>query len=942
MNDARADSAGFDESLYERFESAWRRHAPQPIEACLPAEDDPRYLPTLEELIRVDLDYHWRLVSNECDAKTLAAASIAGYRPKVEDYAARFPVIRQPELLLSLLYEEFLVRAAWDRTPAIVEYRERFPDLDIPAWTANELSGETGIGEIDGESRAARGNGITNRLLDGELPVDLGKYVLLEEIGRGGMGVVYRAHQKQADRFVALKVIRRDLVRSRANESHSSALERFRHEVQATARLEHENIISVYDVGDFDRDPYFSMQYVDGMSLGEILEEGPLENRRAANYLMQVARAVALAHREGIYHRDLKPQNILVERATDRPLVADFGLAKLQESGDDLTHSGDIMGSPPYMSPEQATDASRISGQSDVYSLGATLYHLLTGHAPFEATSLTEMIQKIINEDPIPPRRYAASIDRDLQTICLKCLEKSLSRRYASADILASELNLYLDNKPILARPVGLVGRVWRWCLRNPIAAVNLSLAIVGLLIALVATTVGYLRTSASLLVATEAKKESDKSFHLARSAVDRLLTHVGDDDLLNRPGMQPLRRKLLEEAAGFYEQFLEQRKDDPTVRDELAEAHYRVGCIREDLGDHPAALESLMQARKMQRQLHEESLSDLVRLAALGDTTNRIGRVRTEQRDLGGALAAYRESRDCRRKLTDMAPSIAAYRLALANTHMNEGLTEMEMGVAQWNVLLNEWSTDIAQDCKLLYDAARKSMEQAQAIRGELVQADPAAFAARHDRAKGFFNLANLELRAGELAECRNNASLADHCFEKVNACLETAIGEFDSLVREDDESLENRFQLALCYSSLAVFRAGMGNGEQSLELYSKAEHRLQALVDTNPDVNKYRGELAGVHINRSRLGRPHDAVRELVAAQDLLRPLVEAPRYRVSLITTLRELYGHLRTLVESEPDNVDWQEQLVATKERLTALGMTTGENRSHDSSSAQPIP
>ncbi len=943
MNDAKPEAVDFDESLYGRFESAWRRQAPQPIEDCLPPEDDPQYLPTLEELIKVDLDYHWRRTPAVADgAGDTPGESAAGSRPKVEEYIDRFPVIRQPEILLSLLHEEFLVRATWHKTPSTDEYRRRFPDLDIPAWTADDLEGETGIVATRRTSTAPGDALAGGAVPDGPLPIDFGKYVLLEEIGRGGMGLVYRAKQKRADRVVALKLVRRELLLPWAKESHTSALERFEHEVQATARLDHPNIVSVFDVGDMDREPFFSMQYVEGESLGEMLRDGPLDNRQAATYMDQVAQAVAYAHGEGILHRDLKPQNILVDKKTDKPLVADFGLAKLQENADELTKSGDFMGSPPYMSPEQATDPSRIGEQADVYSLGATLYHLLTGRTPFQATSITEMIEKIRHETPVPPRRRNVLIDRDLETICLKCLEKSVSHRYATAEILADELRRYLDNKPILARPVGPMGRIWRWSQRNPVTATSLALAVAGLLTALIAATVGYVRTSASLeavtraemetsaslKAATKAKGESDESFRLARTAVDRLFTRVAEDDLLNQPGMDPLRRKLLEEAAGFYQQFLEQRKGDPAVRDELAEAHYRVGCIREHLGDD-RAYEALDEARKLQLKLQQERPDDPHRLAALGDTLNRIGRVLTERGDYDDARSVYDESRGIRRRLARLAPDNVDSQRALANTVMNDGVKEMAIGAGKVDLLYVGENDDLAEEIKFRFDEARALLLQAREIRDKLMISVPEALSVRRDQAKGLFNLGNLEIRAGELAELAGGRSSPDPHFRSAEEYLESAIQEFEGLLDADRGNREDQYQLAICRCRLAVLKSNNNDMEAANNRFDEAQSQLKGLMDKNPTVDKYRGELGGVHVFKSdmfgRRGQLLEAVKELRVARELIEPLETTRRYRGSLTGALWELRSYLEDLRTSDPSNDGWKNELTEVEKRLNELGV-----------------
>ena len=283
-----------------------------------------------------------------------------------------------------------------------------------------------------------------------ELPVRLGDYELLEEIGRGGMGVVYRARQLSLDRIVAVKMILRGTLAS------PDDLARFRAEAEAAARLDHPNIVPVYEVGEIEGQPYFSMKFVAGTTLARRLAEGPLLPREAATLLLPVARAIHFAHRQGLLHRDLKPSNILIDEA-GRPHVTDFGLAKRITDNTGLTHTGAILGTPSYMAPEQVGgNRGEIGPTSDVYSLGSILYQMLTGRPPFQAASPVDTLLMVLEQDPAPPRLLNAKADRDLEMIALKCLQKPPDLRYASADALAADLTAYLAGEPVSARSGGI------------------------------------------------------------------------------------------------------------------------------------------------------------------------------------------------------------------------------------------------------------------------------------------------------------------------------------------------------------------------------------------------------------------------------------------------------------------------------------------------------
>ena len=371
-----------------------------------------------------------------------------------------------------------------------------------------------------------------------------GDYDLLQELGHGGMGVVFLARQRTADRMVALKLIRRDYLAQLSDKWRDEMMQRFRTEVRAAASVDHEHIVTVYEVGEVEGQPFFSMQYVPGTSLREILAKGPLENRVAAKYLMPVARAIHSAHQQGVLHRDLKPGNLLIDSRSDRALVADFGLAKLLEADTEVTKAGVTLGSPPYMSPEQARDASHVTRAADVYSLGATLYHMLTGRPPLQAATVAETLCQVLQREPALPHELNAAVDRDLEAVCMKCLEKEPARRYASADELADELERYLNGQPVRARPIGHVGRLWRWCRNNRLTA-SLVLAFITILaIAAVVATTGFIL--ASLVLRREARQLqlTEQNFRLARQAVERNVDLVTEEPLMKSRGLERLRAR--------------------------------------------------------------------------------------------------------------------------------------------------------------------------------------------------------------------------------------------------------------------------------------------------------------------------------------------------------------------------------------------------------------
>ncbi len=295
-----------------------------------------------------------------------------------------------------------------------------------------------------------------------------GRYVLLGEVNRGGMGIVYKARQRDLDRIVAIKMI------LSSDSASADEVRRFRAEARAVARLTHRNIIQVHDSGEHLGRHFFVMDFIDGESLSDLIRRGPLEETTAASWMVMVAQAVDYLHGRGILHRDLKPSNVLID-AENQPIVTDFGLAKIFDTDSHSTRSGVILGTPSYMSPEQAAGKrDQISVQSDVYSLGAVLYEMLTGQPPFrEATPFDTMIQ-VLEGEPVRPRTIRRSVSRELELICLKCLEKLPQHRYSSAKELALDLNRFLQREPVAANPGGLIHRMVRWSRRQPALAMHL------------------------------------------------------------------------------------------------------------------------------------------------------------------------------------------------------------------------------------------------------------------------------------------------------------------------------------------------------------------------------------------------------------------------------------------------------------------------------------
>lgn len=383
----------------------------------------------------------------------------------------------------------------------------------------------------------------THRLRNPLFIQRFGDYDLLEEIARGGMGVVYKALQKDLGRTVALKILSAGEFASPENRL------RFRQEAAAAARLQHPNIVGIHQVGECDGVHYFTMEFVDGPSLAQLVGGRPLEPMRAAVILKTLGEAIDFAHQRGVLHRDLKPSNVLIDPFGE-PRVTDFGLAKLITGDPSLTVTGQVLGTPGYLPPEQADSSlGAVSPASDVYSLGAILYFALTARAPFAAGSIQETLRQMLNNDPVAPAILNPGVPRDLETICLRCLERDPSRRYLNAAAFADDLARFIRGEPIVARPLSSAARLARWCHRRPgLAAAWIAVGALAVVSTISAITVGRARSAAerALSVASAANTNATARLREARLEQARALRRTSE------PGRRAGALKALAEAANI------------------------------------------------------------------------------------------------------------------------------------------------------------------------------------------------------------------------------------------------------------------------------------------------------------------------------------------------------------------------------------------------------
>jgi eukaryotic-like serine/threonine-protein kinase len=512
-----------------------------------------------------------------------------GQSVRVETYLDTVPALRdEREQILDLIFAEYLLRQERGERPEPEEYFQRFPEY------ARELSLQLELNEALGPQSVSTWRVAENFATQRHRrPVEsksepeglfqIAGYTVLSVLGRGGMGVVYRARQQGLNRLVAIK-----MVHAGAHASLAT-LDRFRVEAEAVARLKHPNIVQVYDVGQDAGSPYLVLELVEGRNLAERLAGTPQPVTWAATIVETLARAIHAAHEQGVVHRDLTPANVLLT-ADDIPKITDFGLAKLITGGGELrTQTGELLGTPSYMAPEQAACRHRAIGRAtDVYALGAILYELLTGRPPLKAESPIETLRQVVSDEPVAPSQLRPRLPRDLETICLKCLRKEPLERYASALDLAEDLRRSEDGRPILARRSGSFEQAWRWCRRNPaLAAASITAALLTTVLVVGSTIAAWIYRD----------QRNDLRFEQARTTISLRRANRAEQDL-----RLELAKTLLAEGAALERSGLIGRRFDSL--DRLTQA---AGVLRNepdgrvllpDLRDHAIAALGLTDLR--------------------------------------------------------------------------------------------------------------------------------------------------------------------------------------------------------------------------------------------------------------------------------------------------------------------------------------------------------
>lgn len=677
----------------------------------------------------------------------------------------------------------------------------------------------------------------------------VGDYQVLAELGRGGMGVVYRARQTSLNRIVALKMIL-------AGEYASpELLVRFRNEAETVARLQHPHIVQIHEVGEESGRPFFSLEFVDGKSLAQQLAGAPLEPLKAADLMRTLARAMQYAHERSVIHRDLKPANVLIA-ADGTPKIADFGLARLLDKDGGDTRTGSVLGTPSYMAPEQTRGETRVIGPAtDIYALGAVLYESVTGRPPFRAATPLETARQVVTEEPVPPSRLQPKLPKDLETICLKCLQKDPTRRYPSAKDLADDLGRFLSGEPITARPVGIRERSWKWMKRRPTAAALVAVAVVAT-IALV---------GGGVLYNARMQRERDnaqRNFQMALDAVNRSYTQISEDLLLNAPHMEPMRRRLLQSAREFYEQFVRERSNDPTLQAELARAYWRMGNITRQTGSKDESRALFEKAIEIQQRLVDEQPGALDFQVDLALSRVNLAGVCAEQGQLKQAEEMYdaalptlrRQVRDepnhgeNRARLAHAINALGSTRRALSRNEEAKAAHEEALAILKDLVGDNsgpvecrhrvaEAHTGLGDLCSVAGDfgGAKNHYSAASEFLGQLVREHPEHPVFLNERAHAYRNLSRVENQAG------NHADAVAH--------IEKSLADFQQLAREHPTVVGYQTDLAMAYYQFGEACLSKGDLPKAEAAYHQALPIREHLVRLEPNVPDHRDRLASVH---------------------------------------------------------------------------------------------
>jgi serine/threonine-protein kinase len=843
MNDAdppRVDpmtpsGAGRLEDVCDRFEAAWRAGERPQIEEYWSADRTaPLGRLLMRELLLVEMAYRRAL----------------GESPRPDDYTARFP----------------------DETEAILDAFTAYPTAGAPADAADTgIASEFGAATkvVDPEVAVKLAQHAFRRASDpsASVPAAVGaltssgrRFRVVRLLGRGGLGEVYVAFDEELRREVALKVIHGLGAADAGNRT------RFLVEAELTGRLEHPGVVPVYGLGwDDAGQPFYAMRLIRGESLKEAvarfhaadqLPRDPAERELALRGLLKrfvdVCNAVAYAHSRGVLHRDLKPQNIMLGPYGET-LVVDWGLARAaghsrgmpgtpdeplrpEAGGNDPTLPGSQLGTPQYMSPEQAAGRPELHGPaSDVYSLGATLYHLLTGHAPFENADVVTTLEQVRSGEFPAPRSVNGRVPAALDAVCRKAMALEPQDRYASARALADEIEHWLADEPVCAFREPVHARLARWARRHKPAVVGAAALLVTALVALSVSTA---------LMSREAKRRealrqlAEANLRDAHTAVDQMLTEAAEVELAEMPQMQAVQRTLLDRASAFYTRFLAQRRTDPAIRREAGVAHVRLGEIAERLGDH-------VESERAYRQ----------GLAILGDVVRDHPTWDEALRDLGrahdGLGMLLKKSNRFRESEAELRTSLKL-RARLSADHADNRADQQGLADTRYHLaaLISRLQGRRSEDETAYREALR--------IQQSLVASSRENPAHRRKLARYLDNLGKLLASTSRL--------------DQAEAAYREAVAAVEGFVATGPPAPGDRWLLAQCHANLAMALRTAGRLAEAEAACLKARGLEEALRSDFPDVPDYKYELASILNNLGLLWAAKDPSRaDLVYRQAL-----------------------------------------------------------------------
>jgi serine/threonine protein kinase/tetratricopeptide (TPR) repeat protein len=783
-------------------------------------------------------------------------------------------------------------------------------------------------------------------------PESRDRYTLSRLHAHGGIGQVWVAHDSAVGRDVALKELRSD------RADNPAVWARFLEEAQITGQLEHPGIVPVYELGQHaeSQRPFYTMRFIRGRTLSEAVkgyhrqraagQAGRLELRELLGAFVGVCNAVAYAHSRGVIHRDLKGPNVVLGDFGE-VMVLDWGLAKVlsgqgpqpgpgdgqaerpgpapsaavptppassastlppvsveKEASREETMHGQVLGTPGYMPPEQAEGRLDLVDQrSDVYGLGAILYEILTGRPPFTGDDTPSLICQIIYDPPARPRQVVPATPLALEAVCLKALSKRPADRYASAGELAREVQRWLADEPVAAYREPLATRLGRWARRHKPAVAGAAVLLLTAVVALSASTVLISREQRQ----TEVQRQrAEVSFRQARQAVDEYFTKVSESKLLNVPGLQPLRKELLEAALKYYQQFLDQRGDDPTLHRDLSKTWFRVGLITNDVGAKPDALAAYQKARDQQEELLRDHPGDAQLQSDLAETCWHMGELERWSGQYAPALRSYQRSRDLRDQLVRAQPDIPAHQNALAKSYAGLGelyeftdRSEEAVGayrkardlgetLVRQNPKNSQFQRDLADSCRRLGEVQMSLEQHAQALSsldraielfGKLAQEKPPYPDDQYHHGWSHAKKAACQRQLGDLSGAVLTCAQARDILEK--------------LARDNPTMTEYRNGVANSYLQLGILQRASGQLQESLRSFRQACEELEKVVHDHPTLSVYQLNLARSYPNLARahalLGQPAETVRVYQRARGHLEKLVREyptiPEYEYEL---------------------------------------------------------